>query len=84
MAFFGPYRDELLARYGVDRRQISSRELPLQLSASMTPPRSSLDVGDLDEPVLPSQRCPFRSLDFTRGPLPAHEFDHKGFQSLGL
>ena len=52
VAFFGPYREELLARFGIDRRQISSRDLSLANS----PTRRSLDVGDLDEPVLPVQR----------------------------
>ena len=52
--FFGPYREELLQRYGLDRRQISSRELPISLANS--PTRRSLDVGDFDDPVLPVQR----------------------------
>ena len=52
--FFGPYREELLQKYGLDRRQISSRELPLSLANS--PTRRSLDVGDFDDPVLPVQR----------------------------
>lgn len=55
IGFFGPYREELLANFGGDRRQFSSRELPL--APDMTPVRRSLDVGDLDEPMLPSQRC---------------------------
>ena len=54
MDFFGPYREELLQRYGLDRRQISSRELPLSLANS--PTRRSFDVGDFDDPVLPLQR----------------------------
>ena len=55
--FFGPYREELLQRYGLDRRQISSRELPISLAGS--PTRRSLDVGDFDDPVLPVKRQAF-------------------------
>ena len=57
LAFFGPYREELLQRFGLDHRQFSFRKLPLDLAS---PTRRSLDVGDLDEPMARIQKwAPF-------------------------